>query len=275
MDRRTARLLALAAVLVSLSPPNDARAEERHLAALEPAPTAPWYDGISSEPNRARPVPVETEAPSHLPSERRLDLGAGPAFVARFAAAEAGNDASGVTYEPTLGLAVHLRIPIFEHVEVSPYLVVASHAVDVPDGSMGIAGSIETGSVTAMCFGARVARTVEVASAVRVWASAGVGYGRMEFGRMIAREGSRAAWEIRDRGATFIEFPFGMGAAYTLVPRWLSLDLEGAAGPVVDKRGTAFATTRAIDDSGLVRRVGALPEVEASLVVALGVSLIL
>jgi len=249
--------------------------EPRMVAVAEPAPNATWYDGVSTEPGRPRPLPVETAAPAEVPTERRLDLGVGPAFVARFAGSTAGNDSSEVTYVPTLGLEMHLRIPIFQDVEVSPYLVLANHTVDVPDGSLGVDGSIDTGSVTAMSFGARIARTFQLLPAVRVWANAGVGYGRMEFGRMIAQEGARPAWEIRDRGASFVEFPFGLGGAYTIVPRWLSIDLEGAAGPVVDKSGTAFATTRAIDDAGLVRRVGALPEVEATLVVALGISLIL
>jgi hypothetical protein len=250
-------------------------ADPVNVAVVETPADPTLYDAVSSEPNRPRPLPVETETPPRVPTERRLDIGVGPAFVARFASSEAGNDPSGVTYLPTLGLEVHVRIPIVESVEVSPYLVVASHAVDLPDGSLGVNGSIESGSVTAMCFGARVARTFQVVEAVRVWGSAGVGYGRMEFGRMIAQEGGRPAWEIRDRGASFVEFPFGLGGSYTVVPRWLSVDLEGSAGPVLDKQGTAFATTRAIDDSGLVRRVGALPEIEATMVIALGLSLIL
>lgn len=250
-------------------------AEPTNVAALEKPPAAPWYDGVSTEPARPRPLPTETETPPRVPSERRLDIGVGPAFVARFASSEAENNPSGVVYQPTLGLETHIRIPIFEHVEVSPYLVLASHSVDLPDGSLGVRGSIETGAVTAMCFGARVARTFEVVPAFRVWGSAGVGYGRLEFGRMIAQEGGRPAWEIRDRGASFVEFPFGLGAAYTFVPRWLSVDLEASAGPVLDKDGTAFTSARAIDDAGLVRRVGALPEIEASMVVALGLSLIL
>lgn len=274
--RRFWPALTLAAGAACLGAPSPALAEEpRAVAVAEPPPTAPWYGAVSPEPDRPRPPPVETEPPPRLAHERRLDVGVGPAFVARFASREAENNPSDVTYQPTLGLEMHLRIPIFEHVEVSPYLVIAAHTVLVPDGSLGVAGSIDTGSVTAMSFGVRVARTFQVVDPVRVWGSAGIGYGRMEFGRMIAHESGRPAWEIRDRGASFVEFPFGIGGAYTVVPRWLSIDLEAAAAPVLDKKGTAFATTRAIDAAGLVRRVGALPEVEATLVVALGVSIIL
>jgi hypothetical protein len=108
-----------------------------------------------------------------------------------------------------------------------------------------------------------------------VWASAGVGYGRMEFGRMVARESGGSGFEIRDRGASFVEFPFGFGGAVEVLPRWLSVDLEAAAGPVLNKDGAAYSQVRTIDDRGQTRDIGALPEITASFLAALGVSLIL
>ena len=53
------------------------------------------------------------------------------------------------------------------------------------------------------------------------------------------------------------------------------VDLEAAAGPVLNKSGAAYSRARTIDGEGLVREVGALPEVTATFVTALGLSLIL
>jgi hypothetical protein len=241
-----------------------------------PPPPEPWLEGVSPDSGLPRPSRRETEAPQSLPLERRLDVGAGLAFLGKLAE---GDDRPGddITYDPTLGLEVHLRIPILDQVEISPYFLVAAHGIDVPAGALeGVAGggSVEPGSVTSLGFGARVARTFQV-DPVRVWASAGVGYGRLEFGRMIVREPGRAPFEIRDRGASFVEFPFGAGAALTVVPRWLSVDLEAAAAPVLNKSGPANTEVRTIDGSGQLRDVGGMPPVTASLVVALGLSLVL
>ncbi len=273
MRRREARglLLAATAFVAVVTPCLDASAQ---VAAVAEQVPPPWYEGVSPDSGLPRPLPRESAPPPPLPLGRRIDVGAGLAFLAKLADSDAADQPSEVTYGPTVGLEVHLRIPILDDVEVIPYFLVAAHPVDVPvRGITGVDGAIDSGSVTALCFGARLARTFRI-DPVRVWASAGVGYGRMEFGRMVGHE--RAGnFEIRDRGASFIEFPFGFGGALSVVPRWLSVDLEAAAGPVLNKSGPAWSTFRTIDGVGEVREVGALPEVTATFVTALGVSLVL
>jgi hypothetical protein len=276
MRRRRARglLVAAAACAAALAPARLA------LAQAGAGPTAaervppPWYEGVSPDSGLPRPLPRESAPPPSIPMGRRIDVGVGFAFLAKLADSDAAEEPTNISYEPTVGLEVHLRIPILEQVEVGPYFLVAAHPVSIPDrGLGGVDGAVDTGSVTALCFGARLARTFRI-DPVRVWASAGVGYGRMEFGRMVAHE-SGGNFEIRDRGASFIEFPFGFGGALAVIPKWMSVDLEAAAGPVLNKSGPAWSTFRTIDGAGQVREVGALPEVTATFVTALGVSLIL
>ena len=71
------------------------------------------------------------------------------------------------------------------------------------------------------------------------------------------------------------EFPFGFGGAVEIVPGWVSLDLEAAAGPVLNKSGPATSMVRTIDGSGQTRDVGALPSITATFVGAFGFSVIL
>ncbi len=240
-----------------------------------PPPDAPWLQAVSPDAGLPRPPPSDTQAPPRRPMPRRLDVGAGIAFLAKLADEDAAGTPTEISYAPTLGLEVHLRIPILENVDVSPYFLVAAHSVDIPDGGLaGVDGTVEPGSATALTFGARIARTFRV-DPVRVWANAGIGYGRMEFGRMVAREAGAPAFEIRDRGVSFIEFPFGFGGAVEIVPGWVSLDLEAAAGPVLNKSGPATSSVRTIDGSGQTRDVGALPSITATFVGAFGFSVIL
>lgn len=279
MRRRTARGLLAAAVAcaAALAPTRPAFAQDgggpQGAEAAERVPP-PWYEGVSADSGLPRPLPRESAPPPSLPMGRRIDVGVGFAFLAKLADSDAAEEPTDISYEPTVGLEVHLRIPILEQVEVGPYFLVAAHPISIPDrGLGGVAGAVDTGAVTALTFGARLARTFRI-DPVRVWASAGVGYGRMEFGRMVAHE-SGGNFEIRDRGASFIEFPFGFGGALAVIPRWLSVDLEAAAGPVLNKSGPAWSTFRTIDGAGQVREVGALPEVSATFVTTLGLSLIL
>src|SRR5688500_252004 len=139
MRRRRARelLAAVVACAAAVAPTRPALAQDgaRSPLAAERVPP-PWYEGVSPDSGLPRPLPRESAPPPPIPMGRRIDVGVGFAFLAKLADSDAAEEPTDISYEPTVGLEVHLRIPILDQVEVGPYFLVAAHPLSIPDGGL-------------------------------------------------------------------------------------------------------------------------------------------
>lgn len=127
---------------------------------------------------------------------------------------------------------------------------------------------------TSIVFGARLSPSLTIADRTRVWISAGIGWGRMSFGRMSVREAGEV-YEVRERAMSFAEVPFGVGTSFELIPSWLSIEIEASVSWVWGQSGEALEQAQAVDPQGRRRSIGALPEIDASFVQTIGLSLVL
>jgi hypothetical protein len=236
------------------------------------APGATIADPTDGKPARPPPfAPTESRASSW---ERLLDAGGDFALVARPASHDAKGQPSEVRYQAATGFALHIRWPLIEHLMLEGYYVNVHMPVELPRGSLGIADAITGPPVDTYVFGARLSPNMTWGR-IRAWVSAGAGWGRFELRRFTATSSSGASYTLRERGASFIEFPLGVGISFEIIKRWLSLDLAGTASFVVGQEGDAFSDAQAVDPSGKLVNVGPMPVMDASLVQTIGFSLLL
>jgi hypothetical protein len=230
--------------------------------------------GDSPEPP-PRPPLADAPPPVPLPWERHLEFGPDLAFVALPATADAEARATSIRFSPAIGFALHLNIELLRYLRFTTYLVDSRHAMSIPPGSLGPLGTIEDGRVHTFRFGARVSPTLPLTERVRLWATAGMGWGRLEFSRMTVTEPGKDPFTIRERADGVLEVPLGIGASFEVVPRWLSVQLELTYAFDLGQEGTGQSEAQAIDAAGKKRGIGGLPRLSGLLVQTLGVSLLL
>jgi hypothetical protein len=256
-----ALLFALAA-----SAPGSARAEggER-----------PLRDTYNEEPDAARPPPLTEDVElTTLPKERHLDVGPRALLVTRLAESEVEGERSGITYDPAPGVGAWLRVLVHRYFQVGASWTWATHKLSMERGALGIDGSIETDSVTSYSLELHLMPTLPIGDRVKLWGSAGVGWGRHYYPPMHVRDAS-GAFTIRDRAASFVDFPLGIGGMVEIVPQWLSIDLDVVFAPTLPEDGSARIRTQTIDGAGRRREVGPIPGATVSFIQALGLSVLL
>jgi hypothetical protein len=246
-----------AALLAALALPAEARA------------AAPGPDDTLAKPPRPALPPAPPAEP--LPWARSLDVGPDLAIV--FRPTPGGDDA--IHYAPAAGLGLHGRIALHRYLRFSAYFVSATHEVELPSSALGLGGDLAVDDAATYSFGARLQPTWPLSERLRLWASAGAGWGRVEVGRMSVIEPGKPSFEVRERGESFVELPLGLGGSYDLIPRWLAIDVELTSAFVIDQHEGAFGAAQAIDADGKKRAIGAFPAFDAAIVQTLGLSLIL
>lgn len=274
--------LFLTGIARAETPPEEptsaaAAASQAPEADAAPAPDAPAkapgpVDPAAGKPARP-PLPPDFE-PEPLPWERTLDVGGDFAIVARPATTDVKGRPSRIRYQAATGFALRVRWPILKQLQVEAYFIDCHLPVQLPGGSLGLAGHVTSPPVESFVFGTRISPTLTW-GALTGWLTAGVGWGRFEFPRMQVRAPSGATYTVRERGASFVEFPVGFGVSWEVVPKWFSIDIQTTAAFVAGQHGEAFDEAQTVDDTGHLRNVGPLPVMDASIVQTIGLSLLL
>jgi hypothetical protein len=273
-------LAALAAVVAS-GGAAVARAEAPPGAAEAPPAT------YAEHPERARPppllddvsfddlpgTPAEGEAPPPA-KERRVDLGTAAILVTRLAQEQLDGEPTKVSYDPAPGVSLYARIVVHDYFQVGLGWQWTTHGMRAERGALGVDGSVEEEEVTSYSLAFHLRPTLPLGDRVRLWASAGLGWGRLYFEPMRASDAS-GTYVIRDRAASFVDFPIGLGGMVELVPSWLSLDLDVTAAPSFPDDGSAHVPVSTIDGAGRKREVGPLPGAAVTFVQAVGLSVLL
>ena len=268
------------AALATLAAPGIARADDAGTpppapsAATAPPPASAAPSSPSADGKPPRPPPLPPTDSSTLPWERTLDVGGDFALAARPATADAKGRASRIRYQAATGFGLHIRWPLLKYLQIEGYYIDCHMPVTIPDGALGPGDTITSPPVQTYVFGARVSPRVAWGPLIG-WLTAGAGWGRMEFRRMTATTTSGATYTLRERGASFVEIPFGLGVSWEVLPRWISIDVQATASFVVGQRGEAFDDAQTVDAAGHVQNLGPFPIMDASLVQTIGLSLLL
>lgn len=263
-----------AACAVALACASTAHAEEPSSAATS-ADAAPAEQGPPRPP--LPPAPPRTR----LPWARHIEIGPDIALVNRFGSNDAEGQPTGIRLKPAVGLGVHARWEIFDYLRFSAFFVHAEHELALQTGALAQPGPItaqprEGGAPTvrSLALGARLAPTLPLGDRARSWLSVGVGYDRFDFDRMRVSDPG-GEFTVRERGASYVEIPLGLGVSFDIIRRWLTIELETSGAFVLGRGGDATREGQAIDAQGRRRTIGALPQTRGSFVQTLGLSLVL
>jgi hypothetical protein len=251
--------------------------------AEEPAGAAASKDAASAEEPPGPPRPPLPPAPprTRLPWARHIEIGADLALVSRVGSNDAAGQPTGVRLKPAVGLGLHARWEIFDYLRFSAFFVHAEHELALQAGALGQPGPLtaeprEDGAPTvrSLALGARLAPTLPLSERARSWLSVGIGYDRFDFDRMRVSD-PRGEFTVRERGASYVEIPLGLGVSFDIIRRWLTIELETSGAFLLGEGGDATRDGQAIDAQGRRRNVGALPQTRGSFVQTLGLSLVL
>lgn len=231
--------------------------------------------GVARTEPPPRPKPLDTGDPASPPPwKRSIDIGIDLALVARPAASIVDGKPSPIRFDPAVGYGFHGRIDVLRYLRFSGYFVSAEHGLELPRGSLGLGGDLELDSVSIFSFGARLMPTWPFSDRLRGWVSVGAGWGRLELDRMKVKE-LAGHFEVRERSASFVEIPLGIGASFDIVPRWLALEFEVTGAFVVGEQGSLVQAAQAVDAAGKIRSIGSFPTLDASFVQTIGLSILL
>lgn len=243
-----------------------------------PEPEIDFASRTAAEPRTALP---ELEPSALGEWQRHGEIGASVAWLARPFAAALG--ARPMTYSPAVGVGLHVQWDIRRWLLVKPYFLFAAHDVELRYGALSTASpsSIRSdtvfGAVQAktFSFGAKVLPTANLTPRVRVWALAGVGYGRAGFHGLSFTEPGGKPVIAPDRDGVFVEFPIGVGGSFELLKGRAALVYEATVAPAIGHSGSAYEATSIVDNDGRLRELGAFGAFEASFVQTLGLSFLL
>jgi hypothetical protein len=255
---------ACAAIALSLAGP---------ARAADPPPRPAPIEDAASKPARP-PLPPEP-ARTPLPWAEHLEIGGGLAISALLASSVPAGQPPQVRLKPNAGFHIRMSWEVLRYLWFTGYLVESAHALDLPPGALGLPGTLTGGSAHLYTFGARVSPTLPLGSRARLWLTAGAGWGRIAYPRLCPQQPCTGAFMVRERAATMVEVPIGLGAAFELIPRWLRLHLELTGSLLPSQIGEARETGQVIDAAGKKRDVGPMPHLEGSIVQTIGLSLVL
>jgi len=239
---------------------------------VEPSPSLLSVSPNPEPPPRPKELPpLEVASP---PFTRHVDVGGGVALVKRVASGETELGDTSVRYPAALGFALWARWDLIRYLRANLYAVRSARDVDLPPGALGLPGDPGEVEVYTYSLGLRLAPTLPLGQRARAWVSGGVGWGRLELGRFEVASPS-GPFAVRERVASFVEVPLGVGVSVDVVPGWLALDLETTGAFYVAQRGAALRPGQTIDATGRRVAVEPFPAIAGGFVTTLGLSLVL
>jgi hypothetical protein len=256
-------ILAAASPVWAADPPPAPKAAEPDKPA-DPADTKP-----------ARP-PLPDEAPRKpLPWEQHLEIGTGLAIVAVPGAQDGDRVPTSVRLKPDVGFHVRLSWEVLRYLWFTGYLTESRHPLELPAGSLGVPAVLTGPAAWMFTFGARLNPTFPIGPRVRIWATAGAGWGRIGYPRLCPMQPCSGAFVVHERPAYLVEIPIGIGAAFEIVPRWLRLHVETTGSLIPSQTGEAYEHTQTIDSTGKMHDVGPMPRIDGAITQTIGLSLVL
>jgi hypothetical protein len=240
--------------------------------AAEPPPPAPAaavvVDDVDTKPPRP-PLP-DVPGPPPLRWDQHLEVGGGLAIVAEPVTTDGDGKPTAIRLRPNAGFHFRLSWEVFRYLWFTGYVVESDHTLDLPPGSLGLPGTLTASSAHTYTFGARISPTLPIGSRVRLWLTAGAGWGVVQYPIL-----QGAGFTVHARTADVVEVPLGIGAAFEVIPRWLRIHLELTGAVVPSQTGDALDDSGQTIINGKMRSVGPMPRLDAIITQTLGLSLVL
>ncbi len=224
------------------------------------------------------PPPPEAPSPS-VPWHEHIEVGGGVAFTQMSAASGQAFQPVPVRFLPGVGFHVDLSWQVFRYLRFTGYMLEHNNPLEVPAGSLVPGATFSAPSVHVYSFGARISPTLPIGDRVRLWLTAGAGWGYLGYGRFTQIDVPPGPGVvnpmpvIRERSSTIFEIPVGVGYAFEIVPRWLSLHFEVTATFAPSQVGDALGQGQYVDAKGAAQTVNPMPQIDVAFAETLGLSI--
>lgn len=185
----------------------------------------------------------------------QLEIGPSVGYVARTA------DSGGPTYAPGVSEGLVMRASLVSWLRVSGRYLLAYHGVTIPPGSLGLAGAkYDHDNARVETLGGYLHPTLSPLPRTHFWGTVGIGWSVMEMPAV--QVDPPKGPHLRPRRGVFQEVPLGVGGAFDVVPRWLTVSLDLLYAPPFSISGDLWDTDVYYDGAG--RDVGGFPKPKMS-----------
>jgi hypothetical protein len=198
------------------------------------------------------PEPFLTEAPPLAP-RRLLDVGAEIGFASRPASK------GPVDYSLAMALGFHARLDILNWLAARLLVRMESQDVSFRQGALGLppGTTYKDGALSRVSLGIAVEPTYSPFERLDLYAGAGVSWARTTADEMHAE--IPEALSLPSHSSVFVEIPFSLGARYTVIPHWLTLNAAASFGIVTGQTGRLFSTYATPAGNAGIVQVGGYP----------------
>jgi hypothetical protein len=227
------------------------------------------------------PLPPEPE-PAFVPWHNSIEVGGG------FAVSEIVNHVDGagaptpIRFQPGLGFHIDASWQIIRYLRFTGYMSERNYGISFPAGSLIPAATppipaavITPASAHAYSFGARFSPTLPLGARVRLWVTAGGGWGTIQYPRLtfnpVKTSPTQVPYVARERSDFAFEVPVGLGGLIEIIPRWLSLHVEATATFMPSQSGDALTTSQVIN-AGAIQNLPPMPSVDVYFLQTIGLS---
>lgn len=253
---------AFACAAIVLSASSHARADDA--PPVDPADVLPPRPPLPPAPPR-----------NTLPWQQHIEVGGGALFAAPLTSVDGDRNPTDVRLKPYFGFHLRLSWEVLRYLWFTGYLHESRHRVEAPPGSLGLPTSLTGDRAWMYSFGARVSPTLPIGSRVRLWVTAGAGWGQIRYQRLCPQSPCGSTYVVRERAASILEVPIGIGAAFEVIPRWLRIHVELTGALAPSQTGPALDHTQVVDPAGKLVDVKPMPRIDATIVQTIGLSLVL
>jgi opacity protein-like surface antigen len=189
------------------------------------------------------------------PAPYQFELGPSLALASRVASPASDNIRYNAAFAP--GLLVRITL--------APWLRVGGRYTRALHNTTLSAGALQTDSTSLTPSDATHVTTLDgylyptwnATSALHVYGVIGLGWGSVL--TPAVRVDTDTGPTLRLRQGVFLESPFGLGAAYDVLPGWLSVSFETLYAPAFSSSGDSFSTDTYLDRRGQLAPVGPYP----------------
>ena len=245
-------------------------------AAGAPAPPAP--EAPLPPLSEARPPPPPEPAPARVPGAEHIEVGGGVAFAQALVSKDGLGNPTAVRFRPGVGFHIDLSWQVFRYLRFTGYLVEHTDSIVIPPNAL-VPGPFNLPAVHTYSFGFRISPTLPIGPRVRLWVTAGGGWGHVAYDYFTQAVPMGTPSPVNPtlvfpgRSVTLFEIPFGLGGSIVIIPRWLSAHVELLASVAPSQTGDALSPGQYIDASGKMQSIGPFPKLDVTFVQTFGLSL--
>jgi hypothetical protein len=257
---------AACAAITAFQAALGAPARAADVPAGPPAPDAPL-----PPLSEARPPPPAVANPAPPRWEQHIEVGGGAVFTQTLTSLDSVHQ----HFRPGAGFHIDLSWPVFRYLRFTAYLLEHGDSMSLAPNAI-VPGPYGLYSAHTYAFGVRISPTLHVGERLRLWVTAGGGWGHIAYDYFTQTSPAGAVNPtvvFPGRSETFFDVPFGLGGSIVLIPRWLSAHVELMASVAPSQIGDALDPGQYIGANGMMRTVGPMPSLDVAFIETFGFSI--